>query len=75
MMKTVLYTEMFGLELIQDNEGNMELSNGLFLQESKYWEKFTEKEIISQNNCTEIYFEESDIERLVQKLKSFTKND
>ncbi|MBQ0051899.1 MAG: hypothetical protein KBT11_07535 [Treponema sp.] len=23
---------------------------GLFLQESKYWEKFTEKEIIPQNN-------------------------
>lgn len=46
MMKAVLYTEMFGLELIQDNDGNMELSNGLFLQESKYWKKFTEKEII-----------------------------
>lgn len=39
MMKAVLYTEMFGLELIQDNDGNMELSNGLFQQESKYWEQ------------------------------------
>ena len=29
------YSQMFGLELIQDNDGNMELSNGLFLQESK----------------------------------------
>lgn len=75
MMKAVLYTEMFGLELIQDNDDNMELSNGLFLQESKYWEKFTEKEIIPQKNCIELYFEESDIERFVQKLKSFTKND
>lgn len=64
------YQDLFGFELIQDNDGNMELSNGLFLQESKYWEKFTEKEIISQNNSTELYFEESDIEGFVQKLEN-----
>ncbi len=63
------YHDLFGFDLIQDNDGNMELSNGLFLQESKYWEKFTEKEIISQNNCTELYFEEADIEGFVQKLE------
>lgn len=64
------YQDLFGFELIQDNDGNMELSNGLFLQESKYWEKFTEKEIIPQNNSTELYFEESDIEGFVQKLEN-----
>ena len=66
------YQDLFGFELIQDNDGNMELSNGVFLQESKYWEKFTEKKIIPQNNnnCTELYFEESDIEGFVQKLES-----
>ena len=66
------YQDLFGFELIQDNDGNMELSNGVFLQESKYWEKFTEIEIIPQNNnnCTELYFEESDIEGFVQKLES-----
>ena len=35
------YQEMFGFELLQDNDGNMELSNNLYLQELKYWEKFT----------------------------------
>ena len=66
------YQDLFGFELIQDNDGNMELSNGVFLQESKYWEKFIEKEIIPQNNnnCTELYFEESDIEGFVQKLEN-----
>ena len=64
------YQDLFGFELIQDNNGNMELSNGLFLQESKYWEKFTEKEIIPQNNSTELYFVESDIEGFVQKLEN-----
>lgn len=63
------YSQMFGLELIQDNDGNMELSNGIFLQENKYWEKFTERKIISQNNCAELYFEESDIESFIKKLE------
>lgn len=63
------YSQMFGLELIQDNDGNMELSNGIFLQEEKYWENFTKRKIISKNNCAELYFEESDIESFVKKLE------
>lgn len=63
------YSQMFGLELIQDNDGNMELSNGIFLQEEKYWENFTKRKIISKNNCAELYFEESDIEPFVKKLE------
>ena len=35
------YREMFGFELIRDNDGNMELSGNLYLQEEKYWERFT----------------------------------
>ena len=63
------YSQMFGLELIQDNDGNMELSNGIFFQEEKYWENFTKRKIISKNNCAESYFEESDIESFVKKLE------
>ena len=54
------YRDVMGFELIQDNDGNMELSGGLYLQESKYWEKFTEKTVISKNNCSELYFEEEE---------------
>lgn len=64
------YQDLFGFELVQDNDGNMELTNGLFLQESKYWEKFTEKVIIQQNNSTELYFEEADIEGFIKKIES-----
>ena len=63
------YSSLFGLKLIQDNDGNMELSNGIFLQEVKYWEKFTERQSIPQNNCSELYFEESDIEGFIKKLE------
>ena len=34
------YSDMFGFKLIQDNDGNMELTDNLYLQESVYWEKF-----------------------------------
>ena len=31
------YHDMFGLQLLQDNDGNMELTGGLYLQESEYY--------------------------------------
>lgn len=63
------YQDMFGFELIRDNDGNMELSGDLYLQESEYWEKFTEKSVIAKNNSAELYFEEPDIEDFVEKLR------
>lgn len=63
------YQEMFGLELLKDNDGNMELSGGLFLQEEKYWESFIDKSIAKQSNSTELYFEEEDIDAFYKKLK------
>ena len=54
------YHDLFGLELILDNDGNMILTEGLVLQEEKYWTEFLGREIISENNSTELYFEESD---------------
>ena len=64
------YQDMFGFELLQDNDGNMELSDGLYLQEAKYWEVFTGKSVYPKNNSTELYFEESDLKSFLQKLQS-----
>lgn len=63
------YHDLFGLQLVRDNDGNMELSGGLYLQETGYWEKFTGKRVLSRNNSTELYFEEADIEAFVEKLE------
>ena len=41
------YSDLFGFHLVQDNGGNMELTNHLYLQELGYWEKFT-KEVLFQ---------------------------
>ena len=30
------YSDMFGFQLLQDNDGNMELTNNIYLQELRY---------------------------------------
>ena len=64
------YQDMFGFELIKDNDGNMELTGGLYLQEAKYFEKFTNKSTTSKSNSSELYFEETDIESFIEKLQN-----
>ena len=64
------YEDLFGLEMLVDNDGNMVLSDGLALQEEKYWKEFLGKEIIPESNSCELYFEEADIEGFISKLES-----
>ena len=63
------YHDLFGLDMILDNDGNMILTEGLVLQEEKYWKEFLGKEITPENNSCELYFEESDIDSFVEKLE------
>ena len=63
------YKDLFGLDLVLDNGGNMILTEGLVLQDEKIWKKFLEKDVIPQNNSCELYFEECEIEKFVQKLE------
>ncbi len=65
------YHDLFGLEMILDNNGNMIMTEGLVLQEEKYWKEFLGKEIKPENNSCELYFEESDIEGFVEKLEKY----
>ncbi|MBQ7612393.1 MAG: VOC family protein [Spirochaetaceae bacterium] len=65
------YHDVFGFELVCDNGGNMILTEGLVLQEEKYWRKFLGKEIIPENNSCELYFEEYDIEHFIRTLESY----
>ena len=65
------YHDLFGLDLIVDNDGNMILSEGLVLQEEKYWKEFLGRDIVPENNSSELYFEEVDIEGFVEKLENY----
>ena len=40
------YNDLFGLDLVLDNDGNMILTEGLVLQDEKIWKKFLGKDII-----------------------------
>ena len=62
------YKEMFGLQVILNQDGNVIMSEGLVLQDANIWQQFLDKELISKNNMTELYFEEVDIEGFVKKL-------
>ena len=62
------YNDLFGLDLVLDNDGNMILTEGLVLQDEKIWKKFLGKDIIPKSNSCELYFEEQDIEAFVEKL-------
>ena len=64
------YHELFGLETILDNGGNMILTEGLVLQEEKYWREFLGSKIVPESNSCELYFEEADIDGFIDKLES-----
>ena len=63
------YKDIFGLQVILDQDGNVMMSEGLVLQDAKIWQDFLKRELIPKNNMTELYFEEPDIEGIVKKLE------
>lgn len=65
------YHDLFGLETIVDNDGNMILTEGLVLQDEAIWKNFIGKEIIPENNSCELYFEEKNIEAFAEKLEKY----
>ena len=64
------YHDLFGLNMVLDNDGNMILTEGLVLQDEEIWKKFLGKDIISESNSCELYFEEYNIEAFIEKLEN-----
>ena len=64
------YHDLFGLDLVCDNDGNMILTEGLVLQDERIWQNFLGKEIIPENNSCELYFETQDIKAFIEKLEA-----
>ena len=44
------YHDLFGLEMVLDNDGNMILTEGLVLQDAKIWKDFLGKDIIVERD-------------------------
>ena len=62
------YHDLFGLELLVDNDGNMILTEGLALQDAAIWKNFLGSDILPPSNACELYFEERDLDAFVEKL-------
>ena len=63
------YHDLFGLNMVLDNDGNMILTEGLVLQDEQIWKKFLGRDIVPESNSCELYFEEKDIEAFADKLE------
>lgn len=62
------YKDLFGLDVVLDNDGNMILTEGLVLQDEKIWESFIGRKVTGRGHDSELYFEESDIDGFLKKL-------
>ena len=58
------YRDLFGLEVISDQEGNVILTEGLVLQDAQIWKEEISGEVIPGHNASELYFEERDMDGL-----------
>ena len=63
------YHDLFGIDMVLDNDGNMVLTEGLVIQDEKIWRSFLDRDIVPKSNSCELYFEEQDIEAFIEKLE------
>lgn len=68
---TNFYKELFGMEVLINNGGNVILTGGLVLQDHSIWCDFMSTPVLSNNNASELYFEEANIERFAETLDSY----
>lgn len=64
------YQNLFGLNVLVEYEGNLILTDGLVLQDKGVWEQATGRKVIPENNASELYFEENNIEAFADKLEN-----
>ncbi|ACR74913.1 VOC family protein [Agathobacter rectalis] len=65
------YKDLFGLQVILQQEGNVIMSEGLVLQDANVWYNSTKIHTTPHNNMTELYFEETDMKGFIRKLESY----
>lgn len=65
------YKELFGLEVIVQNEGNTIMTEGLVLQDAAVWKEYLEKKVTAKSNAAVLYFEEPDMDAFAKKLEAY----
>lgn len=67
----MFYKDLFGMDVILNNGGNVILSGGLVLQDHSIWSDFITAPVFTNNNATELYFEERNIEQFAEILEAY----
>lgn len=66
------YHDVMGMDVISDFGANITLTGGISLQTLETWEEFIGgKSVVLRNNAVELYFEETDIDAFLKRLRSF----
>lgn len=65
------YKELFGLNVVLNQDGNVILTEGLVLQDKNIWKDFLKKDIVTHNHASELYFEERNLDEFVKKLDNY----
>lgn len=66
------YHDVMGMDVISDFGANITLTGGISLQTLDTWKEFIGgKSVVLRNNAAELYFEETDIDAFLKRLRSF----
>lgn len=65
------YKDLFGLDVVTEQEGNAVLTEGLVLQDAGIWESVLGDRVIPENRAAELYFEEPDLEGFAERLDRY----
>ena len=63
------FHDVFGLDVVLNQEGNVIMTEGLVLQEEKVWSDYLGKEVVHPNHASLLYFEEHDMDGFIEKLE------
>ncbi len=66
------YHEYFGLQVINDNDNYVMMSEGLVLQEQKTWEQLIDSNTVI-GNASELFFVETDFDAFLISIKEYLK--
>ena len=65
------YHFLFGLDVVLAREGNVILTEGLVLQDVSLWKDEISRDVMFHNHSSELYFEDKDMDRFVEKLSNY----
>lgn len=68
------YQDILGLKVVADLGANVTLTGGIALQTKETWLSFTgkqDKDLVFENNATELYFEEDDLDSFINYISKF----